>query len=201
MATHKELFETLVEEVKKSNSRIDKKEEMERRRWENSPFLSLREIHSNKLRGEILSELMLALIKLQGFDVEIRARINHESSMIIIGKGIGQMQVKTSLLPQAGNYTFQQIRKVDNFDALIFFGISPHEAHWWVVNRGVIIDNLDEWIKRKNLNVQHRDVDKMVTFNVKRVPQWLVPLGGKLDKGLEVFKKEVERLEEIKQSS
>ena len=201
MAAHKELFETLVGEAKIVSESINKENKEEEERWKESYFFSIRKIYSNKRRGKKLSDLMLSLIKFQGFDVKIQKKAGKESTVFIIRENDGKMQVKTSMLLKTGKYTFQQIRKTDKFDALIFFGVSPQTAHWWVVNREVILDSSNEWIKREKLNFQHSPIDKLITFDIKNPPQWLTPLGGTLDKGLEVFKKEVERLDEIKQGS
>ena len=195
MATHEELFKTLDDEIAKISGALNKENEEKEKIWEDSCFLPIRKAYTGKRRGEILSKLILTFIKLQGFDVKLRGNTHNLSSVIVIGNNDKKMQVKTSMLSTQDSYMFQQIRKEDDFDALIFFGVSPRNAHWWIINRGEIIDaQSGEWEKKEKLNFQHGKANKIITFNIQRVPGWLAPLGGNLDKGLRVFSEEVERL-------
>lgn len=98
------------------------------------------------------------------------------SETLVIGEI--KLSIKFSTLWNNGKYNFQQIRS-DGYDYVLCFGISPTQAHCWVLERNYAISHAKP---------QHKS-EYWISFNPKSPPNWLQGHGGTLDQAYEVLKK------------
>jgi hypothetical protein len=105
-----------------------------------------------------------------------------EADMLINGH---RVEIKFSTLWKAGFYKFQQIRDQD-YEYAIFLGISPREAHCWVVSKAVlkkyVIGHMGQ-----HRGAKARDTD-WLTVIPDNAPVWLKSYGGTLEQAYAVLK-------------
>jgi hypothetical protein len=88
--------------------------------------------------------------------------------------------VKFSTLWTNGFYRFQQIR-MDDYDFLICFGLSPFKAHCWIFAKELAITNATP---------QHRaekGAEYWLTVDPNQVPKWAAKSGGTLEEAKKVL--------------
>jgi hypothetical protein len=157
----------------------DLKEELvsKNRIWEDSPLLWIK-LLAPGTKGKLGKRLISQWCGLHG--LEINKSENSQADMMINRKKI---EVKFSMLWEDGTYTFEQIRDQD-YQYLICLGISPHEAHCWIIRKDIA------WA---NATPQHTGGGGQETkwFSVKPddPPSWLANKGGSLMEALVVLKK------------
>lgn len=103
--------------------------------WLGSPFAWIRERPSRQ-RGKIGEQLVAGWCAAKGLDV-IRSRTT-DADRVINGH---RVEVKFSTLWQSGGYKFQQIRDQE-YDYLICLGISPFDAHSWILSKAVLYEHV-----------------------------------------------------------
>lgn len=137
--------------------------------WAGSPFAWILSCPSRQ-RGKIGEQLLTEWCVERGLKV-FRSN-NSDSDRIIEGQRI---EIKFSTLWGSGAYTFQQIRDQE-YDYLICLGVSPFNAHAWIMKKSQI--------PFKNLKHQHggsRGRDTWwLSFKPNDPPGWLKQFGGKL---------------------
>ena len=101
--------------------------------WLDSPFAWLKRGLSSKQLGTIVERLVSEWCITKGFDV--KRSPDTEADRIIEGKRI---EIKGSTLWKSGKYGFQQIRN-QNYDYMFALGISPFEAHTWVIPKELLM--------------------------------------------------------------
>lgn len=79
-----------------------------------------------------------------------------------------KIAIKTSFEGKNGVWFFQQIREPDNYDFLIWIGISPHELKCFVLHS----NEIDELIKDKDLTEQHAHNRFWCIIDVNSIPYW-----------------------------
>lgn len=94
--------------------------------WEDSPFAWIK-LRPSRSIGAIGEAMVAAWMVMHGFDVQRSP--DSQADRIIEGK---RVEIKFSTLWKNGTYCFQQIRD-QNYDFMVMLGISPHDAHCWVV--------------------------------------------------------------------
>ena len=139
--------------------------------WQDSPFAWIRSRQSRQ-RGAIGEKLVAAWCAAKGFDV---ARTGDpEADRLIEGY---RFEIKFSTLWKTGVYKFQQIRDQD-YDYLFALGISPYDAHAWVIPKSILEEKV---IGRMG---QHTGADAIDTawlsVTVGNVYAWMKPYGGSL---------------------
>lgn len=148
--------------------------------WQGSPFAWIRSRQSRQ-KGAIGERLVAGWLAARGFNVT-RAK-DSDADRVIEKK---RVEIKFSTLWENGSYKFQQLRD-QRYDLAICLGVSPFDAHCWVLQKSVI---LREWRKTGNLKSQHGGVSgsdtAWLTVDPKRVQAWLVPHGGTLRAGLAI---------------
>ena len=97
--------------------------------WDGSPFAWIKTRPSRQV-GKIGEQLVAGWCAAKGFDVT--ATGDSEADRVIGGC---RMEIKFSTLWESGSYTFQQIRE-QRYEHLICLGISPFNAHCWVLSKG-----------------------------------------------------------------
>ena len=105
-----------------------------------------------------------------------------EADMLVNGH---RVEIKFSTLWKTGIYKFQQIRD-QNYEYSVCIGISPREAHCWVVSKKVLKKHVIGHLG------QHTGSSGKETswFTVKPSdpPEWLIPCGGTLEQAFIILK-------------
>src|SRR4030066_750850 len=99
--------------------------------WDGSPFNWILSLPSGS-KGKLGKLLVLQWCALKGLAVD--RSLDSEFDMLINGHRI---EVKFSTLWKNGYYKFQQIRD-QNYEYVILLGVSPFEAHCWVVSKSIL---------------------------------------------------------------
>jgi len=97
-----------------------------------------------------------------------------------------RVEIKFSLLWRSGIYKFQQIRD-QNYEFLLCLGISPFEAHCWIVSK----QQLKTHVIGKMGQHTGRGGKETAWFSVRpeKPPNWLLGCGGSLDDALKILKR------------
>lgn len=142
--------------------------------WKGSPFEWILSIPSRS-KGAYGEKLVQELFRLNGFDVK-RPKSGSDHDRVINGHRI---EIKMSTLwTKNGQYTFQQIRDQE-YDYLVCLGLSPSEAHGWLIPKSEV------HVGRDGVSHQHggeagRDT-LWLNFRAKSPPAWLSDYGGSLE--------------------
>lgn len=148
--------------------------------WSGSPFEWIRSRPSRQ-KGAIGEKLIADWLTARGFTV---ARAGDSEADRVVEKK--RVEIKFSTLWKNGTYTFQQLRD-QRYDLAICLGVSPFDAHCWVLEKATI---LREWRETHNLKSQHRGSSgsdtAWLTVNPRDVQAWLRPHGGSLRDGLAI---------------
>lgn len=147
--------------------------------WESSPFYWVKSLAAGT-KGKFGIRLISAWCGAKGLRVD--SSPDSEADLLINGH---RAEIKFSTLWKAGIYKFQQIRD-QNYEFLIALGISPNNAHCWVIKKSFLYDNVI------GHQPQHTGAGGTETFwfSVKpeNPPEWIKPLGGTLKEALIVLK-------------
>lgn len=100
--------------------------------WIGSPFEWITHMPSRS-RGAIGEKIVS--MWLASYDFNISRSPDSEADRIIEGK---RVEIKFSTLWKNGSYTFQQLRD-QNYNFAIMLGLSPDDAHCWVLTKEDII--------------------------------------------------------------
>lgn len=98
--------------------------------WTTSPFGWLK-LLPTATRAKAAEQIVETMLRGAGFRIESAAGSDSRIEGVVV-------RVKFSTLWSSGVYTFQQIRD-GNYDHLILFGLSPQEAHAWVLSRSAAL--------------------------------------------------------------
>lgn len=147
--------------------------------WEKSPFEWVLRLPAGS-KGKLGKHLVYQWCALKGFSVDRSP--DSEADMTINGH---RVEVKFSTLWKVGLYKFQQIRDQD-YEYSVCLGISPFEAHCWVISKSVLKEHVIGHLG------QHTGSGGQETawFSVypHNPPEWLAPYGGTLDQAFAVLK-------------
>lgn len=131
-------------------------------------------------KGKLGKQLVYQWCALKGLSVDRCS--DSEADMLVNNH---RVEVKFSTLWKSGIYKFQQIRD-QNYEYSVLLGISPFEAHCWVLSKAIL--------KRYVIGHmgQHTGTEgketAWITVNPQNPPEWLAPYGGSLDKAYSVLK-------------
>lgn len=146
--------------------------------WEGSPFAWLR-TRPSRQRGKIGEQIVAGWLAAKCFNVARSP--DSDADRVIEGK---RVEIKSSTLWQSGVYKFQQFRN-QAYDFAICLGISPFDAHCWVLPKQVIVE---QWASG-GLHSQHGGASGTDTAWLSvasdHAPEWLRPYGGRLNSALE----------------
>ena len=146
--------------------------------WRNSPFQWIRILRSSRQKGTIGEKLVSGYLAAKGFDI-VRSP-DSEADRVINGS---RAEIKFSTLWKNGSYKFQQLRD-QNYKFAICLGLSPFDAHCWVLPKSVV---LEQW-KSGGITSQHggRAGQDTAWLSVKpsAVTEWLHDYGGTLSEAI-----------------
>lgn len=145
--------------------------------WDASPFGWIAKTSSPRRRGKIGEQLVAGWCAAKGLDVT--GSPDSDADRVI--RGI-RCEIKFSTLWEKGGYTFQQIRD-QRYAHLVLLGVSPFDAHCWVVPKPVAWANAPA----QHGGAQGKDT-KWIRFHPEAPPSWLVPFGGSLAQGFKVLR-------------
>lgn len=145
--------------------------------WDGSPFAWIK-TRPSRQRGKIGEQLVAGWCAAKGLNVS--RSTNSDADKIIEGL---RVEIKFSTLWEGGFYKFQQVRDQE-YDVLVCLGISPFDAHVWVMKKSDI--------PFQNLEHQHggaRGTDTWwIQVDPSHIPVWLHKQTGKISSLLEFFK-------------
>lgn len=146
--------------------------------WLDSPFAWIRTRQSRQ-RGKIGEQLVAGWCAAKGLDV-VAAR-GSEADRVIADR---RVEIKFSTLWETGIYKFQQVRD-QAYDFAICLGISPFDAHCWIISKEVlrqyVIGHMGQHTGRGAT-----DTD-WLSVNPKSPPEWLQACGGGLSDAMRLF--------------
>lgn len=149
--------------------------------WADSPFGWLRIGPSSRQKGTIGEKLVSDYLACKGFDVSRSP--DSEADRIVGGK---RVEIKMSTLWEKGFYRFQQLRD-QNYDFAICLGLSPFDAHCWVLPKEILIERMKTGdIPHQHGGAEGRDT-AWLTVNPEAVPEWLNEWGGRLGTAIELI--------------
>ena len=142
--------------------------------WNGSPFEWIKSRRSRQI-GKIGELLVSGWMATRGFDVAKSPDSN--ADRIIEGK---RVEIKLSTLWENGRYKFQQLRD-QNYELAICLGLSPFEAHCWIIPKA---DILRLWKIEKVISSQHGGAagadTAWIDVNPNNVQGWIHQYGGTL---------------------
>lgn len=148
--------------------------------WKDSPFKWVKNLSSGS-KGRLGKHLVYQWCALKGLPVG-RAP-DSDADMSINGH---RVEIKFSTLWGKGIYKFQRIRN-QNYEYAVCLGISPHNAHCWVINKSILLSNVIGHLG------QHTGAGGQetawITITPTDPPAWLSECGGTLSDAYEVLKK------------
>ena len=147
--------------------------------WENSPFLWILNLPAGS-KGKVGKRLVSQWCALKGLTVD--KSTDSEADMLINGHRI---EVKFSTLWKSGIYKFQQIRD-QNYEYCVCLGISPFEAHCWVISKAILKENVIGHLGQ-HTGSSGKDT-AWITVNPSKPPEWMAQLGGSLEDAFSVLK-------------
>ena len=139
--------------------------------WINSPFAWIRSRQSRQ-RGAIIEKLVSSWCAAKGFDVTKSP--DTDADRVIEGR---RVEIKGSTLWESGVYKFQQIRD-QNYDYLFALGISPFDAHAWVIPKEVLMEPA-EGITHQHGGARGRDT-RWLSCKPGEEYEWMKQYGGTL---------------------
>ena len=152
--------------------------------WSGSPFGWLKRRPSRQVGaiGELLIERWL-----QTNGVPVVRPPDSDADRIVAGH---RAEIKLSTLWATGHYKFQQLRDQD-YEFAILMGISPHDAHCWVIPKP---DLIRLWKVEHAISAQHNSGHggtdtAWMDVDPANPPEWLRPFGGTLDQALEIIRR------------
>lgn len=149
--------------------------------WSGSPFNWIRKLPSRS-SGAIFEQLVSGFFSQQGF--EVRRSPDSDADRIIGGL---RTEIKGSTLWANGSYRFQQLRDQD-YAIAICLGISPYDAHCWVIPKSAIMEGIDIL---DGLTHQHGGRGGTDTawlgVHPDNIQSWLSPYGGTLQQATQAL--------------
>ncbi len=139
--------------------------------WAGSPFAWIKTRPSRQV-GKIGEQLIAGWCAAKGLDVTSSGSSHFDR--VIHGF---RAEIKFSTLWGAGVYRFQQIRDQD-YDLVICLGVSPFNAHSWVMPKCVLRQHVIGQMGQHGGRAA-RDTD-WISVDPTAPPSWITPWGGSL---------------------
>ena len=146
------------------------------RLWKDSPFDWIRRLPSRR-KGKVGEQLVAGWCAAKGLDVTTSG--DSDTDRIIAGK---RVEIKMSTLWENGIYKFQQLRDQD-YEYVICLGISPFDAHRWVIPKAVV------WARASSQHGGSQGIDtRWLSFEAASPAAWLADYGGRLAQVWQIMK-------------
>ncbi|MGC1274524.1 MAG: hypothetical protein WBC44_12535 [Planctomycetaceae bacterium] len=149
--------------------------------WTGSPFAWIKSRPSRQI-GAIGEKLVAGWLAVKGFNVSRSG--DSDADRVIEEK---RVEIKLSTLWRNGGYKFQQLRD-QRYDFAICLGLSPFDAHCWVLPKDVI---LSRWRDRDGIFPQHGGAagndTAWLAVSPAIPPPWLEEFGDTLHRAVEII--------------
>lgn len=146
--------------------------------WRDSPFGWIKTRPSRQV-GAIGERLVAAWCAAKDFDV-VKSP-DSEADRLIEGR---RVEIKFSTLWKGGGYKFQQIRD-QNYEYVFALGISPFDAHAWVIPKSVLKQYVIGHMGQ-HMGAIATDTS-WLSVTVGEEPEWLAECGGSLGKARDLL--------------
>jgi hypothetical protein len=147
--------------------------------WESSPFEWVLKLPAGS-KGKLGKHLIYQWCAVKGLSVDRSP--DSEADMLINGH---RVEIKFSTLWKVGIYKFQQIRD-QNYEYSVCLGISPFEAHCWVVSKAIlkryVIGHMGQHTGAAGQETAWLSVQP------NNPPDWLKKYGGTLDEAFIILR-------------
>ncbi len=147
--------------------------------WNDSPFEWILYLPAGS-KGKLGKQLVSQWCALKG--LSINKCSDSEADILINGH---RVEIKFSTLWKSGIYKFQQIRD-QNYEYIICLGISPFDAHCWVLSKEIlkhyVIGHLGQHTGGEGKETA------WITIDPSNIPEWIKPYGGTLDQAYIILK-------------
>ncbi len=153
--------------------------EKDRSDWKGSPFEWILNLPTGS-KGSLGKRLVKQWCALKELGVDRSP--DSDADMLINGH---RVEIKFSTLWKAGIYKFQQIRDQD-YEYSILLGVSPFEAHCWVVSKAILRQHVIGHLGQHTGSAGQET--SWLTVNPKNLPVWLVKCGGSLEDAYKVLR-------------
>src|SRR5574339_707323 len=134
--------------------------------WSESPFQWVLTLPSAS-KGKLGKRLIYQLCALKGLSID--SSPDSQADMMINGH---RVEIKFSTLWESGIYKFQQVRD-QNYEYAVCLGISPLEAHCWVISKKIlrqyVIGHMGQHTGSTGLETA------WFAVNPQSPPNWLLP--------------------------
>jgi len=147
--------------------------------WYGSPFEWVLNLPAGT-KGKLGKQLVFQWCALK--NLAVTHSPDSQADMIINGH---RVEIKFSTLWKAGFYKFQQIRN-QNYEYCICLGVSPYEAHCWVLSKPVLFQYVIGHLGQHTGSLGKETA--WLTIEPKNPPHWIIPFGGTLEKAFIVLK-------------
>lgn len=148
--------------------------------WTGSPFAWIRTLSSRR-RGKVGEQTLSGYLAARNFTVG--PSTSPAADRIVNGKLV---EVKFSTLWETGVYKFQQIRNQE-YDLMICLGISPFNAHCWVMPKATLRRHV--FGKFGQHSGKGASETSWISLVPARPPAWMRPLGGTLRSAVQVLRR------------
>ena len=146
--------------------------------WRDSPFEWLKKIPSPRTRGAQAERLVARWLSATGF--AIAATGDTQADLLVNGR---RAEVKMSTpWKGSGTYRFQQIRDQD-YDFMICIGLSPSEAHCWVLSKALLLRQVIRQGYGQHGGAGSEDT-AWLAVDPHNPQSWLLPRNGDLNEAL-----------------
>jgi hypothetical protein len=168
-------FELLASAAKFIRPEFTRSESM----WAQSPFEWILTLPSAS-KGKLGKRLVYQWCAIKG--LSINSSPDSQADMMINGH---RVEIKFSTLWETGIYKFQQIRD-QNYEYAVCLGISPFEAHCWVISKSILREYVIGHMGQHTGSAGQETA--WFAVNPHSPPSWILPLGGTLERAYKVLK-------------
>ena len=147
--------------------------------WSGSPFEWVLSLPSGS-KGKLGKRLVYQWCALNGLSIE--GSPDSDADMLV---NKHRVEIKFSTLWKARIYKFQQLRD-QNYEYSILLGVSPFEAHCWVVSKKILKKYVIGHMGQHTGSAGQETA--WITVNPQSPPDWLLDCGGTLDQAYLVLK-------------
>lgn len=147
--------------------------------WCGSPFEWVLSLPAGS-KGKLGKQLVFQWCALKNLAVSHSP--DSEADMLVNGH---RVEVKFSTLWKAGFYKFQQIRN-QNYEYCVCLGVSPNEAHCWVLSKQVLLQHVIGHMGQHTGSLGKETA--WLTVEPHKPPEWMIPFGGSLEQAFIVLK-------------
>ena len=147
--------------------------------WAGSPFEWVLSLPSAS-KGKLGKRLVYQWCALKGLSID--SSPDSQADMMINGH---RVEIKFSTLWEANIYKFQQIRD-QNYEYAVCLGISPFEAHCWVISKKILKQYVIGHMGQHTGSTGQETA--WFAVNPQSPPSWILPCGGTLEQAYKVLK-------------